>query len=266
MTTQALLVAFAYWFCWILDSITSNQTATRPIVLGTVTGLVCGDLKTGVTMGALLEAVYMGISGIGGALAADYRSATAIATGLTILSGISVEEGIAIASPIGLLALSLMSVTIAISNLFEGFYLKALEKGDIKKYNVIMWIHLFTVTHLVDTLVVFLSIRFGVESIQAAFAAIPGWLLHGLSVAGGMLVVVGLGLTTQAVWQKATPLYVLLGFIMAKFLNLSTVVIAILGVILAYLIFERDYKLENATRNRTVTAGNDEDEEEDFYE
>ena len=77
MLVPALLVAFAYWITWLIDGILGWQTMTRPIVLGTVIGLLCGDLKTGVIMGASLEAVYMGISGIGGSLAADYRSGRA---------------------------------------------------------------------------------------------------------------------------------------------------------------------------------------------
>ena len=78
MLVPALFVAFAYWITWLIDGILGWQTMTRPIVLGTVIGLLCGDLKTGVIMGASLEAVYMGISGIGGSLAADYRSGTAV--------------------------------------------------------------------------------------------------------------------------------------------------------------------------------------------
>ena len=92
MFTQALLVALSYYLAWLLDSIFGFQTATRPLILGTITGLLCGDLKTGVVMGAALEAIYMGISGIGGVTAADYRSATAIAVGLTILSGITMDK------------------------------------------------------------------------------------------------------------------------------------------------------------------------------
>ncbi len=84
MLVQALLVAAAYYVTWLIDGILGWQTATRPIVLGTVTGLLCGDIVTGIIMGASLEAVYMGISGIGGVVAADYRSGTAIGVGLVI--------------------------------------------------------------------------------------------------------------------------------------------------------------------------------------
>ena len=71
MLVPALLVAFAYWITWLIDGILGWQTMTRPIVLGTVIGLLCGDLKAGVIMGASLEAVYMGISGIAIGIAAD---------------------------------------------------------------------------------------------------------------------------------------------------------------------------------------------------
>ena len=46
MFIQALLVALSYYLAWLLDSIFGFQTATRPIILGTITGLLCGDLKT----------------------------------------------------------------------------------------------------------------------------------------------------------------------------------------------------------------------------
>ena len=47
MLVPALLVAFAYWITWLIDGILGWQTMTRPIVLGTVIGLLCGDLKAG---------------------------------------------------------------------------------------------------------------------------------------------------------------------------------------------------------------------------
>ena len=264
MLGNALLVAFSYWLCWMLDSLTSNQTCTRPIVLGTVTGLLCGDLVTGVTMGAMLEAVYMGISGIGGSLAADYRSATAISVGLAILSGITIEEGIAIAIPIGALCLSVMSITIALSNMFEGLYLKVLKTGDVKKYRLVMLFHMLFVQHLADTLVVFLCIFFGSSAIQTAFEVIPAWILTGLSASGKMLVVVGLCLTTQAIFTKSTPAWVLLGFILAKFLGLSTVVIAMLGTICSFLVFQVKQGFLN--NKSVITAENENNEGDDFYE
>lgn len=67
--TNALLIAFAYLLWQVADNWLGWQTFTRPLVLCTLTGLMCGDITTGVIIGAELEAVYMGVS----AIAAKHR-------------------------------------------------------------------------------------------------------------------------------------------------------------------------------------------------
>ena len=262
MFIQALLVALSYYLAWLLDSIFGFQTATRPIILGTITGLLCGDLKTGVIMGAALEAVYMGISGIGGVTAADYRSATAIAVGLTILSGITIEEGIALAAPIGALCLGLMNVTVAFSNIMEPLYLKTAKEGNVKKYDLIMWFHTLVLQHLIDTLVIFSCCYLGTAAIEVIFASIPAWVLTGLGASGGMLVVVGLCLTSQAIWSNATPFYVLLGFVLSKYINLPIMAIAVIGIFLAYMVYDRNLRMQKAMQSVSGSNGNGGD---DFY-
>jgi mannose/fructose/N-acetylgalactosamine-specific phosphotransferase system component IIC len=256
MFLKAFLVAFAYYITWFIDGTLGWQTATRPIVLGTVTGLLCGDITTGIIMGASLEAVYMGISGIGGVVAADYRSGTAIGVGLTILSGIAIDEGIAIAVPIGALCVSLMPVTTAFANIMEGPLMKAAKEGNVKKYNRLMWFQAIVVQHLIDTLVIFLCCYFGSEAVSVAFDVIPAWLLTGLTAAGNMLVVVGLCLTTQAIFSKYTIPFVLLGFVLSKYLGMPVMAIAIVGFICAFMLFDR----KNSNQNVTTAEGGD-----DFY-
>lgn len=258
MFVQALLVAFAYWITWFIDSVLGWQTMTRPIVLGTVTGLLCGDLSTGVLMGASLEAVYMGISGIGGALAADYRSGTAVGVGLAIMSGITMEEGIAIAVPIGALCLSLMPLTTTVGNLMEAPLMKAAREGNVKKYNRLVWFQCIVLQHLIDTTVIFLCCYFGSTAITAAFDVIPAWLMNGLSASGGMLVVVGLGLTTQAIFSKYTVPFVLVGFVLSKYLALPVMAVAILGIVCAFMVFDRKQSIKQV--EQTAAAGGD-----DFY-
>jgi PTS system mannose-specific IIC component/fructoselysine and glucoselysine-specific PTS system IIC component len=54
----------------------SWQCLTRPIIVGPIAGLILGDLKTGIILGASLESIFMGISYIGGSVASDPTSAT----------------------------------------------------------------------------------------------------------------------------------------------------------------------------------------------
>ena len=87
--TNALLIAFAYLLWQVADNWLGWQTFTRPLVLCTLTGLMCGDITTGVIIGAELEAVYMGVSAIGGEAPSNYQAASVLAVGFVVLSGAS---------------------------------------------------------------------------------------------------------------------------------------------------------------------------------
>ena len=73
MIQSALLVMLAWLIVNGVDRVMSWQTFARPIVTAAITGLVLGDLTTGVVMGASLEAIFMGISAIGGSVPALIR-------------------------------------------------------------------------------------------------------------------------------------------------------------------------------------------------
>lgn len=60
MIQSALLVMLAWLIVNGVDRVMSWQTFARPIVTAAITGLVLGDLTTGVVMGASLEAIFHG--------------------------------------------------------------------------------------------------------------------------------------------------------------------------------------------------------------
>ena len=111
MVAAAAKVVFIYWAIMTVDYLTAWQTFTRPIVVAPLTGLILGDLKTGILMGASLESIFMGISAIGGVVPADATMSSLISVAFTILTGASAEEGLAIAMPIGTVASSLNTLT-----------------------------------------------------------------------------------------------------------------------------------------------------------
>lgn len=254
---QALLIALVYYLCQCIDGFVGFQTMTRPIILGTVTGLVCGDVKIGIIMGAELEAIYMGISGIGGVVAADYRTSTAVGVGLTILSGISIEQGLAIAVPIGALMNSVNPITQAISNSIQPLSTRLANEGEVKKFRWVMILEMLLVKYTLPTIIIFLCCFYGSDAVEVMFQVVPVWLLNGLSAAGGMLVVVGLCLTTQAIFSQSTPFFVLLGFILAKYLNLGTLPIAIMALIIAYVGFTRNVRMQELEKKTQSTGGDD---------
>ena len=109
----------------------------------------------------------------------------------------------------------------------------------------------------------FINVALGGEvGLQTLLATLPPFILKGLTAAGNMLVVVGLCLTTQAIWNGATTvMYVLLGFVLVKYLGLGTLPIAIIGLVIAYAHFMNKSDLLNNTR----VASTDGAEGDDFY-
>lgn len=77
-----------------------------------------------------------------------------------------------------------------------------------------------------------------------------------------MLVVVGLCLTSQAIWSNATPFYVLLGFVLSKYINLPIMAIAVIGIFLAYMVYDRNLRMQKAMQSVSGSIGNGGD---DFY-
>lgn len=62
-----LTVLICYGGNWLLG----QCMIERPLVVGLVAGLLMGDVKTGVIIGASLEAIFMGAVNIGGAISAE---------------------------------------------------------------------------------------------------------------------------------------------------------------------------------------------------
>ena len=89
MLTNALLAALAVFICFAGNYLTGQSMMERPLVVGLVTGLLMGDMRTGILMGASLEAIFLGNVNIGGVIAAEPVTASVISTTFAITSGVS---------------------------------------------------------------------------------------------------------------------------------------------------------------------------------
>ena len=254
---EAFLVALAVFICVGGAELAGFTMLNRPIVIGPLVGLFLGDLSTGVTVGAALEAVFMGVVNIGGASAAEPGIATAVGTAFAIMMGKGSEVALTLALPIGIL--------------FAKTFDRLAQEGKQKQITALHY-GLWAVNWALYSLVAFFGILFGSEAVSAFLEWIPDVVMNGLTVCGGLLPAVGMAMLMKMLWDKKICMFFFLGFICVAYLELPLVALAVLGVIIAVVIGMNDYQMSKLAQMRPVYAGDlkdtelDEEEEEFFNE
>ena len=241
----------------------------RPIVIGPLVGLFLGDVKTGVMIGASLEAVFMGVVNIGGASAAEPGIATAVGTAFAIMLGKGSEVALTLALPIGILGLQIKTFLYIF---LVGMFAKKFDQLAVEgKEKQIVFLHygLWAVNWILYSLVAFLGILFGSDAVSTLMDAIPDVVMNGLTVCVASSSSRHGNADENAVGQE--NLYVLfLGFVLSAYMNLPLIAIAVIGVIVAISIGMNDYKINQLSIQRVAApAGNQssefDEEEEEFF-
>lgn len=267
MLMEATMAALAVFICFAGNYLTGQSMMERPLVVGLVTGLLMGDMKTGIIMGAALEAVFMGNVNIGGVIAAEPVTATTLATAFAIISNVDQQAAITLAIPIGMLAaFVVMFMKNVLMNIFAPSLDKAARENNQK---MVVFIHYGTWVfyYLVISLIAFFGILAGSGPVNSLVEHIPERLMNGLSAAGGLLPAVGFAMLMKLLWDNKLAVFYLLGFILTAYLKLPAVAVAALGIVICVMMAQRDVELTKLPALKGSVNGeiSKEDEEEDFF-
>ena len=83
---------------------------SRPIVTGLFVGIVLGDVKTGVIMGATLELAFIGSFSVGASIPPDVVTGGILGTAFAITAGAGTETALVLGLPIATLTLILKNI------------------------------------------------------------------------------------------------------------------------------------------------------------
>lgn len=264
MIQSGLLCAFAWLLVNGIDRLLSWQTCTRPIVTAAVTGFLLGDLQTGIIMGASLEAIFMGISAIGGSIPADACASSIVAVAFTVLAGADIETGLALAIPIGTIMASVNEIMKPFLASFAPYWERLCATGNAKSLKIQLTFFGLVVDRMAQAIILFLAIAFGVEGLQAFIASLPTWIMSGLGAASAMMTGIGFAILTSMIWNKEIGVFFFAGFVLAKYMALPTLAIAILAFTVAVMYFLTQKQIVELKKNGTKLAST-ENETEDFF-
>ena len=251
---QIILLSL-YAFVAINDQIHSDFGLNRPLLAGCFAGIVMGDLAFGLTVGATLQLMVLGVSNFGGSSIPDFMSAALIGTALGGISGQGEEFGIGLAVPAGMLLVQIDVLARFANTFFQHQADKYAEEVNLKKIEmmnilgVLMW-------GLSRAVPVFICLILGSKVVTSFVSYFPVWLSSGLKVAGGLLPAVGIAILLRYLPTKKYIPYLLMGFVLAAYLGVPMLGVAICGLALALLF----YRQGGFNEAKAETGGMDDDE------
>jgi len=275
----ATLGALSYFICFGGNWILGVSMIERPLIVGTVTGLLLGNVSQGIIIGASLEAIFMGAVNIGGAVSAEPAAATVFAVVFSLTTGgVTPKAALAIAVPIGVLA---GIMTMFVNNVVLSFLVPFMDRyaaADNGKGIIRLHFGAWFFRFFLFALVVFFGILVGRSSVQSFVNNIPAVIMTGLTTMSGFLPAVGFAILLKMLWSKELAVYYFLGFILVSYLKLPLVAVAAIGAILVVISTTTDWKIlqlekrkpeaVNASEDVSDSNGNsnsESDEEEDFF-
>ncbi|MEE6729846.1 PTS sugar transporter subunit IIC, partial [Pediococcus pentosaceus] len=105
MIVKTLLVGLVALFGYGEYFLTGRGQVARPIVIGPLTGLILGDLTTGIEIGAALELAYIGVVEIGASVPQDMVSSGVLGTVFAITTGKGISAALTFGLPLSMLVL-----------------------------------------------------------------------------------------------------------------------------------------------------------------
>ncbi|WP_086350976.1 PTS mannose/fructose/sorbose/N-acetylgalactosamine transporter subunit IIC [Candidatus Enterococcus clewellii] len=263
MLIQALLLGLVAFIAQSEYAL-GTSLLSRPIVTGLFTGIVLGDIKTGIIMGATLELAFIGSFSVGASIPPDVVTGGILGTAFAITAGAGTETAL-------LLGLPIATLTLILKNVYLGLLIPIMNHradayAEDGNYKGVERMHLMAGfgLSLMLALVVAISFSVGSNTISGLLEMIPAFVQHGLSVATGIIPALGFAMLARLLINKAVAPYFFLGFVLVGYLDIPVTGIAIIGAIIAVIVVNLTSMTKRAEMPVQTTGGEVVDDDEDF--
>ena len=183
----------------------------------------------------------------------NYGLATIIGTFIAVRTGTGTDAALAVGLPVGLLAIQLEVVVRIVNNFVAHKMQNDNNAGKWGRMNREAWLGpaICSLQTMIPTIIV---VCFGANVVNFILKFIPEWVTNGLSIAAGMLPVVGIGMLMRYMPVKKFLPFILIGFVLSAYLNVPVLGIAIVGFAAAFWYFTSELRKSDAAEAVTVAA------------
>lgn len=245
---QALVIGFIYYLSingtpWL--TLLGSTVLARPLICGTLVGLVLGDVVQGCMIGAAISLPYLAYISAGGTVPMDPGLAGTLGTALAMAANASPEVAVSMAVPIGLLGTVIWIAHMTVDISFLHMIDRAADELNPKKIERIQMFMPQLFLMVISVIPVFIITYFGSGVVKDILDALQGKPLHVLEVIGGVLPALGVAMILKSIMSKDTAVFYFLGFVLAVYLGLPIIAVSILAFIIAFVYTQLLFK-ENA--------------------
>lgn len=251
---DAILLGLLGFMVMVFEKcITGTGMVSRPIITGALTGIVMGDITTGVILGATLELVFLGSFSIGASFPPEMISGTILATAFAISTGQGVEAALTLGIPIATFVLVIQNFVFIfgypiVMKISDDFAMK----GDVDALSNTHIISGFITRALPLGLVIGISYYLGSSVVENALNSIPLYIKDGLKVATGLMPALGFAILARMMLNKKVAVFFMLGFVLVAYFQLPFLGVAILGIIIAVIIITNSGSQEETAQLATT--------------
>lgn len=248
LAIMALIIGIDFWL--------EAFYTFRPLIVCTLTGLILGDVQTGLITGALTELAFTGLTPIGGTQPPNPVLAGIMTTVIAHSTGVDAKTAIGLGLPFSFL---MQYIILFYYSAFSFFmqkadrYAKEGDTGSLGRLNLL----LTGIVALTYAAVTFLCAYVSQGAMQTLVQSMPAWLTHGFEVAGGLLPAVGFGLLLKVMMKTPFIPFFIVGFLFVTFIPVQNLLpVAVLGA--AFAVYEY-FNQQKKPVAQAVTSGDMED-------
>lgn len=235
---QAIVIALlgyvsSIYGTWFLGTVGGWNMTGRPIVAGALIGLILGDVKNGIIIGAAVQAMYVGLVTPGLSVPGDVNFASYIGIPLTVVAAAKPAYAVTLSVPLSFLGVALVYLVVSVNVVFVHLQDRWIREGKIKlATNIPIFANI--TQFICRFLPIFLACYYGAGYVENLVNAIPESLGVIFQILGGILPAIGFGLLLQYTLKSNKDLlFVLLGFILVAVLKVPIVPVTILALLVA---------------------------------